>query len=471
MKLLGFEIKRKSTGRALRSVLAPASGVGNLVNWTNVIREAFPGAWQSDLEMRPESILSFTALFACHTLIQSDIGKMRFMLMRETASGSGIYGETTSSSYTPVLSKPNSYQIHNEFKEAWINSKLRTGNAYILMQRDGRGVVTAMHVLDPTRCRPLVASDGGVYYELQPDYLAQVSDPVVVPSSEIMHDRMNCLFHPLCGVSPLFAAALPAIVGLEIERNSGKFFANGQKISGTITVPGAISADNAKALSDKFNQGYTGENAGKIAILSDGLKFTPLTMTSTDAQLIDQLKMSEAQVCSAYHVPGYKVGVGTLPSYDNIGKLNQDYYATCLQTHIEKMEELLYWGLESDPYTVQLDIDALLRMDVSSQYETYGDGIKNTILSPNEARKKLGLPPVPGGDAPLSQQQNYSLEALAKRDALADPFVINVPNRNPEPGPGDAEVNEDPSSAKYFDAIVTARFEKRIADEIRARAA
>lgn len=444
MRIFGWNVSR--TIRKAQNILnSPVTwGAGG---WFPVIRESFPGAWQRNLDCRPETVLSSPVVFACITRIASDIAKMRFKLMAETPKNSGIYTEVSSPAFTPVLSKPNGYQTHIDFKECWITSKLRTGNTFVLKQRDNRGVVVAMYVLDPLRVQPLIAYDGSIFYQLSMDFLSELLEPTVtVPASEIIHDRMNCLFHPLVGVSPLFACALQAGLGLEIERNSGRFFANGAKISGTITVPGSISDEKAAELKKKFNDGYTGKNAGNVAVLADGLKFTPLTMTSTDAQLIDQLKFTDNQVCTAFHVPPYKVGVGTMPSYDNIEALNQQYASECLQINIEKMEALLVDGLNADPYDICLDQDSLLRMDTRTLIETLSESVKGSVSTPNEARAKLGMKPLPGGDTIYMQQQNFSLQALAKRDALDNPFVIDRPTANPTPSADGNADQADPAA-------------------------
>jgi len=102
------------------------------------------------------------------------------------------------------------------------------------------------------------------------------------------------------------------------------------------------------------------------------------------------------------------------------------------------MELCLKEGLGlSENQEVWMDLDGLLRMDTATQYKTYGEGIKNSILSPNEARAKVNLGPVEGGDSPMAQQQNYSLEALAKRDALPDPFNPTTPAPAPAAEPED----------------------------------
>ena len=80
-------------------------------------------------------------------------------------------------------------------------------------------------------------------------------------------------------------------------------------------------------------------------------------------------------------------------------------------------------------------------MDTATQYKTLGEGIKNSILAPNEARLKLGLPPVQGGDSPMAQQQEFSLEALSKRDA-GDPFAKPEPAPQPEPEPDDTSAEQ-----------------------------
>jgi HK97 family phage portal protein len=87
------------------------------------------------------------------------------------------------------------------------------------------------------------------------------------------------------------------------------------------------------------------QGAAKIAILGDGLKFESLTMKAEEAQLIEQLKFTAEMICSVYHVPPYKIGVGPLPSYNNVQALNVEYFSQCLQKHIEDIELCLDEGL------------------------------------------------------------------------------------------------------------------------------
>lgn len=408
----------KAVGSAGRPTLSSVDGSRG---WISLIRESFTGAWQQNVEVVYESVLSFSADFACRTLIASDISKLAIKLVQLDANG--LWVEAKNSAYDPVLRKPNHYQNRMQFLESWVLSKLQMGNTYVLKYRDNRNVVTKLYVLDPSRVTVLVATSGDVFYQMNTDHLSGVTGgSVTVPASEIIHDRFNCMFHPLVGMSPIFAGGLAAMQGLAIQNNATHFFANGSQPGGVLVAPGAISDETAARLKAYWEENYTGKNRGKIAVLGDGLKYEQMYQKSTDSQLIEQLKWSAEVVASVYHVPPYKIGVGSMPTVNNIQVLNVEYYSQCLQVLIEAIELCLDEGLGTGQgLGTMLDIDNLLRMDTATQMDVLEKG-KNYI-SPDEGRRRLNLQPTPGGSAVYRQQQDFSLAALAKRDAREDPFA------------------------------------------------
>lgn len=392
--------------------------------WTPIfshIREPFAGAWQRNIEVDNQTVLSFHAIFSCITLIASDISKMSPSVQAKDSDG--IWKEIDNASFDRLINKPNQFQNSIQFFETWMNSKLSRGNTYVMKVKNNAGNIVELRILDPDKVVPLVADDGSVFYQISPENISGLPTQVTVPAREIIHDRFNCLFHPLVGVSPIYACAIAAMQGNHIQESSAFFFKNGGKPSGVITVPGAVDSAKAREIKEAWDAGYTGENSGKTGLLSGGSDYKSISMSAVDAETVAQQKLSAEVVCSAFHVPAYKVGVGEMPSYDNIESLEQQYYSQCLQVLIESIEALLKETFELDAKKrVELDIGALLRMDSERRMKTLGEGVKNTILTPNEARKKENLPPVDGGDALYLQQQNYSLSALARRDASGDPF-------------------------------------------------
>jgi HK97 family phage portal protein len=412
----------------IRKFMSPVDRRGG---WWPVIRESFTGAWQRNVDLTGMDFCASPIVYACKTLISNDIGKIRAKLVQKDPDG--IWMEVESGSpFLPVLRKPNRYQNHIQFKQWWIMSKLRHGNAYGLKVKDQRGVVTAIYILDPAVVKPLIAEDGSVYYQLSRDNLSGIrQESITVPASEIIHDRMNCLYHPLVGISPMYAAAIAAGISIKIQDNTLQFFANNAQPGGILVAPGAIDPENAAEIKDHWQTNYTGANAGKIAVIGDGMKFEPMAQNAVDSQLIETLRWSDERVCSVFHVPPYKVGVGAAPSYNNIEAQERNYYSNCLQSLIEEFEACMDEGLGLDGINkgVELDLDGLLRMDAKTQMETLKTAVDGAIYAPNEARQKLNRKPLEGGDTVYMQQQNYSLAALAARDKLN-------PLADPGPNPG-----------------------------------
>lgn len=399
--------------------------------WLRVM-ESFTGAWQRNVEIDNRAVQAHHADFACKTLIASDIAKLRVKLVEQ--DGGGIWSETTNSAYSPVLRRPNAYQNRIQFWESWMLSKLSRGNAYILKQRDNRNVVVALYVLDPNRVTPLVSDDGTVFYQLQSDNMNGLEGDILVPAREIIHDRFNCLYHHLVGVPPLFANGLAAQQGLNIQNNSIRLFRNAATPSGILVAPGAINEKQIEDMKARWQQNFGGDNVGRIAVLGDGMKFEKMALTAVEGQMIEQLRWTAEVVCSTYHVPKYKVGVGDMPTYNNIQSLNVEYYSQCLQSLIEAAELCLDEGLElASGFGTEFDLDGLLRMDSVTQMDVLEKS--KSVMTLDERRKKLDLKHIKGGETIYLQQQDHSIEAIAARDAMLIEQSKNPQAANPAAAP------------------------------------
>jgi HK97 family phage portal protein len=395
------------------------STVDRTRGWLSLlVRESYPGAWQQNVTVSVDTALSYSAVYRCISLIASDIAKLRVYLAE--VDSHGIWSETTSPAFSPVLRKPNAWQNRIQFFSSWMLSKLIEGNTYVLKERDQRSVVTGLYVLDPGLVNVLVAPDGSIFYELQTDALSGIRGSTqTVPASEVIHDRCVSTFnHPLIGIPPLRAAGAAALQGLQIQNSSTKFFATGQRPSGILTAPTAVNEEDARQILESWEQKFGPGKSGGVAVLGNDMKYEPMGMTAEDSQLLEQLKWSAETVASVFGVPAYKIGVGNLPSYENVEALDQQYYSQCLQIHIEQIELCLDEGLGlagSNMGTV-FDLDGLLRMDTASKVRASSEAIKAGFMAPNEARLKFDLAPVAGGDTPYMQQQEFSLAALDARD-------------------------------------------------------
>jgi len=425
MRLFGLEITR--TKAPVSATVVPEGAMGSGVSsrrygFLGAIGESFAGAWQRNLVLdRPAAMLAFSPVFACVRLISGDIAKLRIKLVEQK---NGIWTETSNPAYSPVLRKPNHYQTRIQFLSSWVISKLIHGNTFVIKERDGRGVVIGLSVLEPTLVKVLVAENGEVFYELNTDKLSGIPEKsITVPASEIIHDRGECLFHPLIGISPLYAGAMSATQGNRIQGNSAKFFENMSRPSGMITTAETIPDETAERIKKDFEANFSGRNIGRLLVMGDGLKYDAMSQPAQQSQLIEQLEWTVADVARCFLVPLHKIGAGQDVKFSNMGEMNQDYYSQTLQLLIESIELLLDEGLGltagggTQTLGIELDLEGLLRMDPVTRAARNEKAVKGGYWSPDEARATDNLAALPdgAGAVPYMQQQNYPLTVLAQQ--------------------------------------------------------
>ncbi len=422
--------------------------------------EGFSGSYQRHIATEStENLTKFSPIYACVSRVSSDISILRPMLMQPGKGGTTVEVSDQRSPYLPLIKRPNPYMNWIQFLEWWVVCKLLYGNAYAIKDRDARGIVVALYPVDPRLVKPLIASDGQVYYQFSGDQLARIPyGEAALPASEVIHDRTCCMWHPLVGVPPIYAAAASGTQAIRIQANSEAFFANMSRPSGHLAFPGKVGDDQLALLKKQFEDNFSGANLGRLLVTGGDAKYGPMTIPAEQSQLVEQLKWAVEDVARCFHVPLHKIQVGAMPTFSNIAALNQQYYDEALKPHIEAFERLMTDEVVmKEDYCVELDLSGLLRMDPKTRAETAEILARAGHLTPNEGRLRENLPPVEGGDTCYLQQQNFSLEALAKRDAQADPFGTAKPASNDPPKDPPVAAEDDPEDpAKGIGALLVA---------------
>lgn len=430
MQLFGLDISRaKPAGVvAAEKALVP---VNNSRGWFTIF-EPFTGAWQRNKEEKVETVLTYPTLYACLDSISSDIGKLPFTIRRMNPNKVWV---TVENQYSELLDRPNHYQTPQQFRECWILSKLIHGQTYVLIERNNRGEPVGLYILDALRVLPLVADNGEVFYQinypdaaslLPPDYPGTM---LIIPASEIIHDRMNTFHHQLIGIPPVCAAHWPAVKNLKILRNSTNFFSNGANPGGILTAPAGMSEKDADAVKAYWNNEFSNDKSGNVAVIGADMKFASFAFKSADSQMVEQMRYSDEQICQPFGVPPFIVGIGSIPAGLKADDMMGLYYQRALQKHIEAMEALLNKGLGiPEPMTVELDLEPLLRMDPQRRAEVWGKLANDGIATPNESRLPFNLAPLEGGDTVYMQQQDYPLDQV-RQNKIAQ----SAPPPEPEP--------------------------------------
>ena len=316
-----------------------------------------------------------------------------------------------SSALSRCLHQPNDYQTRSDFILNLVKSVLMDGNAYVLGQRNNRGEFESLHLMPSKGTQPYIEPESkAVFYGVGSNPFVGDFD-VMIPARDIMHIRLHTPAHPLVGVSPVTNAASSIAANAAITNHQAAFFNNMSRPSGVLSTEMKLNADQMKQLRLAWEAQSKTMNSGGIPILGSGIKWEPMSIDSQDSQLIQAFQMSIEDVARAFRVPLPLVGDYRNSTYNNVEQLISAWLATGLGFLLEHIETSFdkFFALPRGQFT-EFDVDSLLRTDFQTRIDGYTRAIQQGLMTPNEARAKMGgLPSVDKGDVVYAQAQMQPL--------------------------------------------------------------
>jgi len=346
------------------------------------------------------SALSIPVLQNCVSLLAESVAQLPLELYRRTADG-GREAATEHSLYPVLKHTPNGWQTTFEYREISQMAAGLRGNSYSYIERDKRGNVVALYPLDPTKITVLKGPD------LQPFYRFEGADPM--PQRMIHHVRWLSLDGYL-GISPIINHANSIGYALALSEFSAKSFLHGSALSGVLERPAGAPALKDESvlqnIANKWTEKFGGSgNAGKVAVLQEGMTFKPLTVSNVDAELINALRLSDSDIARIYKMPLPMIGSMEGATYNNVENLQIAFVVYALMPWLKRHEQAMQRDLlnpsERNDYYIEFNISGLLRGNQSARYAAYAVGRQWGWLSINDIRRFENMPPVDGGGAYL----------------------------------------------------------------------
>jgi HK97 family phage portal protein len=351
----------------------------------------------------------------------------------------------TTSAASRVLRKPNAAETWPQFILNMVAALQFEGAAYAVAMRNARGEVVALWRMPHGSCAPYVAEDGTIFYALGDNPLAP-DLPIVDTTSgmaratDVLHLRTYCPRHPLIGETPLASAAMAAGINVTLQRSQLSFFSQMRRPSGALSTDMAMTTDKMRELRTAFDEQAARLENGGMPILSNGLKFAPFAISSVDAQLIEAQRLSIEDIARVFGVPLPVIGDLTHATLTNVEALVNQWLAVSLGALLENIERSLdaLFGLQSPSDYVELDVRALLRSDFAGRIDATCKAIQGGLMTPNEARSREGLSPVPFGDQPYLQAQMVPMGTEPKPAGVPAP----APAAGAPPASGDGNASD-----------------------------
>ncbi|WP_348245635.1 phage portal protein [Martelella sp. AD-3] len=205
------------------------------------------------------------------------------------------------------------------------------------------------------------------------------------------------------GRSCLALAADAIGAAKDMESHAGKLFKNGARPAGVIEMVKGIGDDGLKKMAAAWRKAHEGpDNAGRTAILWDGATFRPITLTSTDAQFLENRKFQIVEIARAFRVPPSMIYDLDRATWSNSEQMGKEFLSYTLEPWLRALEGALRRSLflpeERGQYRIRFDRDDLTRADLTDRATAINGLIASRVLNPNEGRAWLDLPPREGGE-------------------------------------------------------------------------
>jgi len=376
--------------------------VDHPANW---LLSALGGESSSGVTVNPVTAMNCAAVLAAVNVLSQDIAKLPLLIYRRLPGG-GREVATDHPLYPLLARKPNPWQSRFTFREQGQAHLLLRGNAYLLKVWNARGKISALIPLHPERVAIWVGM-GEPFYEvartvgaIESHYLQGL--PARLNQEHVLHVPGLSL-DGVTGVSAIHYARETIGLALATEQYGAKLFGQGARPSGTLTHPGKLSPEGAARLRESWSSAYSGvANAGKVAVLEEGMKFEALALSNEDAQFLGSRQFSIVEIARIFRLPPHKLMDLGRATWSNIEQMSMEYVNDSLMPWLERWEAALEDGLlqenERDTYFIEHDISRLLRGDSVSRSNYIKSLFYTGGLTVNEVRDIEGRNPIEGGE-------------------------------------------------------------------------
>lgn len=377
----------------------------------------FFGRSTSGKTVNERTAMQTTAVYSCVRILSEAVASLPIHVYRYTDTGKErVY---THPLYHLLHDEPNPEMTSFVFRETLMSHLLVWGNAYAQIIRDGNGKVLALYPLLPDKMEAERDEHGQLYYiytrnsDENPNF--KEYGRVYLREQDVLHIP-GLGFDGLVGYSPIAMAKNAVGMTLACEEYGASFFENGANPGGVLEHPGVLK-DPAK-VRESWQSVYGGSrNAGKVAVLEEGMKYQQIGIPPEEAQFLETRKFQINEIARLYRIPPHMVGDLDKSSFSNIEQQSLEFVKYTLDPWVIRWEQSLQRALflpqEKQEYFIKLNVDGLLRGDYQSRMNGYSVGRQNGWLSANDIREMEDMNLIPkeeGGDLYLINGNMTKLE-------------------------------------------------------------
>ena len=359
----------------------------------------FLGGSTSGKMVTERSAMQMTAVYSCVRILSEAVASLPLHVYKYNENG-GKEKAVNHPLYFLLHDEPNPEMTSFVFRETLMTHLLLWGNAYAQIIRNGRGEIIALYPLMPNRMTVDRDDKGQLYYQYntsKEDAPTMNGSIVNLKPSDVLHIP-GLGFDGLVGYSPIAMAKNAIGMAIACEEYGAKFFANGATPGGILEHPGTVK--DPQRVRDSWTSAFGGSsNANKVAVLEEGMKYTPISISPEQAQFLETRKFQINELARIFRVPPHMVGDLEKSSFSNIEQQSLEFVKYTLDPWVTRWEQAIVRSLlsadEKTKYFVKFNVDGLLRGDYQSRMNGYAIGRQNGWMSANDIRELENLDRIP----------------------------------------------------------------------------
>jgi HK97 family phage portal protein len=384
----------------------------------------YMGGSSAGKNVNERSAMQMTAVYSCVRILAEAVAGLPLHLYRYKEDG-GKERAIDNNLYHLLHDEPNKEMSSFIFRETLMTHLLLWGNAYAQIIRNGKGEVVALYPLMPNKMQVDRDENGELYYiYTRSSDEAKTMDGVTVylTPRDVLHIP-GLGFDGLVGYSPIAMAKNAIGLAIATEEYGAKFFANGAAPSGVLEHPGTIK--DPSRLRENWNSTFGGSaNSGKVAVLEEGMKYTPISISPEQAQFLETRKFQIDEIARIFRVPPHMVGDLEKSSFSNIEQQSLEFVKYTLDPWVIRWEQSLSRALlnedEKRKYFFKFNLEGLLRGDYESRMSGYAVARQNGWMSANDIRELENMDKIPAEDGGNLYLINGNMLPLNKAGAYAN---------------------------------------------------
>ena len=328
-----------------------------------------------------------------------------------------------------LLAQPNNFQTTYEFWYQWMMWYELSGEAFTLWWRKDQTSPTEtpleMYLLDSTLIAVTITPTRYPSYRLStPSYGFNRDEPLA--AHQVMHVK-EMGWQGSAGFNKGLLAAELVSLDQDIDIYSNFVMLNGAKPSGMFTTENVIPAAKYNEIAARLKEAWSAmvsskqsdpSKAGQGMLLDQGMKYEPLkmlTLQDTDAAALKEQTMK--RICTLFGVPHQMIGIGE-GKFNNTQTLMDEFYKSTMYPTLvniqQKLKQNLFKGYPN--LSIQFDTTDFLKGAPLDQMNFATAGVGASIMTPNEARKHLGLPTIEGGDELQAPKSTDTIPGTSPQD-------------------------------------------------------